>query len=102
MAKSIAMTLGINWRPDITINMEDAHGHVERTLGLARNVTFDFGGLKFLLQLHIIENPPYKILLGRPFEIVSASNIKNGTSGDQTITLTDPRNGNQLVLPTYD
>ena len=102
MAKSIAMTLGINWRPDITINMEDAHGHVERTLGLARNVTFDFGGLKFLLQLHIIEDPPYKILLGRPFEIVSASNIKNGTSGDQTITLTDPRNGNQLVLPTYD
>ena len=102
MAKRIAMVFGINWSPDITINMEDAHGNVERTLGLARNVTFDFGGLIFLLQLHIIDDPPYNILLGRPFEVVSASNIKNEHSGDQTITLTDPRNGNKLVLPTYD
>jgi hypothetical protein len=102
MAKTTALSLGIAWHPDITINMQSAQGHVERTLGLARNVLFDFDGLKFLIQLHIINDPPYKVLLGRPFEIVSASNIKNETTGDQTITLTDPRNGNKLVVPTFD
>jgi len=102
MAKAIAISLGIAWQPDITINMQSAQGHVETTLGLARNVLFDFCGLKFLMQLHIINDPPYKILLGRPFEVVSAANIINETTGDQTITLTDPRNGQKLVVPTFD
>src|SRR5438105_2819823 len=37
MARDIAVEFGLTWNPDIVINMESAQGHIEPTLGLARD-----------------------------------------------------------------
>ncbi len=76
MAKTTATTLGITWDPGLTIGMQSAQGHVESTLGLARNVPFDFGGITLLMQVHIISKPAYSILLGRPFDALTESGIQ--------------------------
>ncbi len=102
MAKSTATTLGITWDPGLTIGMQSAQGHVESTLGLARHVPFDFGGITLLMQVHIINNPAYSILLGRPFDALTESGIQNDRDGGQTITITDPGTKKRLVLPTYE
>lgn len=102
MAKTTATTLGITWDPGLTIGMQSAQGHVESTLGLARNVPFDFGGIILLMQVHIINNPAYSILLGRPFDALTESGIQNDKDGGQMITITDPGNKKRLVLPTYE
>ena len=101
MSRDTAILLGLTWNPAITINMQSAQGHIEKTLGLSKNVPFQFGEITILLQVHIINNLAYKILLGRPFDALTESEVKNERNGAQTITLTDPTSQTRVVLPTY-
>lgn len=102
MAKQVAIQLGLTWDPSIRINMESASNHVEKTLGLARNVHFGIGGLDFFLQVHILENPPYRILLGRPFEKYSKCITQNNEDGSSDLVLTDPNSKRMAIIPTYE
>ena len=102
MDSEVAKKLAIPWDPDITIQMQSANRTVERTLGLARNVPFNFGGITIYLQVHVIKDPAYKVLLGRPFDVLTGSVIVNSTDGGQTVTITDPNSGKRAMLPTFD
>lgn len=101
MAKEVAVQLGLTWDPSIRINMESASNHVEKTLGLAKNVCFAVGGLSLYLQVHILENPPYRVLLGRPFESLTSSTVKTKADGSSEIVLTDPNTKVVASVPTY-
>jgi len=101
MSKDAAVSLKMSWNPDISINMQSAQGHVEPTLGLATDVPFTFGELTVMLQVHIINKPSYKILLGRPFDALTRSTIQNERDGSQMVTITDPASDHRIVLPTY-
>ena len=101
MAKEVAVRLGLTWDPSIRINMESASNHLEKTLGLARNVRFAVGGLELFLQVHILEDPPYRILLGRPFDTFTSSLVKTNPDGSSEITLLDPNTKVTAVVPTY-
>lgn len=101
MALESAVQLGLAWNPDITIFLQSANGQVEKTAGLARNVAFRFGELTIYLQVHVIKKPAYKVLLGRPFDILTASTVQNETNGNQTITLTDPTSNQRVSIPTF-
>lgn len=101
MAKEVAIQLGLTWDPSITINMESASNHLEKTLGLARNVRFAVGGLNLFLQVHILEAPPYRILLGRPFDTFTSSIVKTKPDGSSEIILIDPNSKMTAVVPTY-
>jgi hypothetical protein len=101
MAKDIAVSLRMAWDPDICINLQSAQGHVEKTLGLATNVPLTFGRLTVLLQIHIINNPSYKLLLGRPFDALTRSVIQNERDGSQLLTITDPASDIRIQMPTY-
>ena len=102
MDRGVAKQLEINWDPDITIEMESANKSLARTLGLARNVPFLCGYITVYLQIHIMMDPAYKVLLGRPFDIVTESLVKNESDGSQTITLTDPNTGERCVMDTHE
>lgn len=101
MARAAAVELGLTWNPGITINMQSANKSVDRTLGLAENVPFRFGSVTVYLQVHIIESPAYRVLLGRPFDVLTGSTIENKQDGSQMVTITDPNTGVQAVMPTY-
>ena len=81
MDSEVAKKLAVSWDPDIIIQMQSANRMVERTLGLARNVPFSFGGITIYLQVHIIKDPVYKVLLGRPFDVLTGSIVVNSTDG---------------------
>ncbi len=101
MAREAAVQMGLTWDPSIKINMESASNHVEKTLGLARNVRFSVGGLNLYLQVHILVNPPYKILLGRPFEVFTGCMTKTELDGSSELVLTDPNTNEKAIVPTY-
>jgi hypothetical protein len=101
MSQAAAVELGLGWDPSVTIFMQSANGQVEKSVGLSKNVAFRFGEVTLYLQVHIIKNPAYKVLLGRPFEVLAGSGIQNGTDGSQLITLTDPNTQKQWVVPTF-
>lgn len=102
MALAIAEYLGLTWDPDINIFMQSANAQVEKSVGLAKNVAFRFGDITIYLQVHIIQEPAYKVLLGRPFEILTASVAVNKRDGSQILTLTDPQTQKRCTLPTLE
>jgi len=101
MSQAIALKLNLSWDPTVVIHMQSANRQVEKTLGLARNVPFLFGEITVYLQVHIIREPAYKVLLGRPFDALTKSEVKNSKDGAQLVTITDPNTGNKVTLPTY-
>ena len=102
MARTVAVKLEVSWDPDITVQMQSANNTLEKTLGLAKNVPFLFGTITVYLQVHVIENAAYKVLLGRPFDIVTESVVKNAKDGSQSLTLTDPNTGVRCVMHTHE
>jgi hypothetical protein len=101
MSRKAAEELGLTWDPNIRINMESASNHLEKTLGLARNVKLALGDINVYLQVHILENPPYRLLLGRPFDKFTRSEIKTEADGSSQVVLTDPNTKKMVVMPTY-
>lgn len=101
MSKRIAVQLGLVWDPTVRMDMESASNHVEQTLGVARNVSFEVGGLKLFLQVHVLENPPYKVLLGKPFETLGATVIQTYEDGSAEVVIKDPNTKRVAVVPTY-
>ena len=102
MARDTAIKSKIAWNPDITVHMESAKKALEQTLGLAKNVPLIFGHIIVYLQVHIIREPAYKVLLGGPFDSVTESLVKNKKNGSQTLTLTDSNTGERVAMNTYE
>ncbi|KAF5340336.1 hypothetical protein D9611_007949 [Ephemerocybe angulata] len=100
MDADVARRLGISFDPDIVIHLQSANRTTEKTLGLARNIEFDFDGVTAYIQLHIIRRPAYDVLLGRPFDVAMSSEVKNNTRGEQQITLCDPNTGKRITIAT--
>ncbi|THU82082.1 hypothetical protein K435DRAFT_586140, partial [Dendrothele bispora CBS 962.96] len=101
-SKARAMELGLSWDPSVVIYMQSANGQVEKSLGICRDVPFDFGHMTVYLQVHVIENPAYDILLGRPFDAVTRCVAHNGRDGSQTLTLHCPNSDRTIVVPTSE
>jgi hypothetical protein len=102
MSQKVARELGIKWDPNVTIEMESANRSIEKTIGLASNVPFLCGYITIYLQVHIMSNPAYKVLLGRPFDIITESLVKNDRDGNQTLILTDPDTGEKCMMSTHE
>ena len=91
------MALTKEYNPDHTVSMQSANGTVDRSLGIVENLSFRVGTIEIHLQVHVIEEPAYDILLGRPFDVLTESIIRNSRNEDQTITITDPNNPNRVA-----
>jgi len=102
ISKEIAKGLGLTWDPEILIHMQGANGQFEKSLGLAKNVPFKFGTLVVYLQIHVFTEPPYKVLLGRPFDAVTRSVYKNDEYGGQTLILKCPLTNHEIEVKTYE
>ena len=100
MSEDICMDLALIYDPSIILNMQSANGEVDKSLGLARNVAMRIGNITLYVQIHIIRSPAYDILLGRPFDILTESVVRNFANEDQTITIFDPNSGNRATVPT--
>lgn len=101
MADDICHDLALPYDPSIRLNMQSANGTMDWSLGLARNVPFTIGNITLYMQVHIIRSPAYEILLGRPFDILTESVVKNFANEDQTITISDPNSGQCYTIPTF-
>ena len=102
MSREVATMLQVTWDPDIVVHMESANKTLERTLGLAKNVPFLFGPITVYLQVHVIEKVAYSVLLGRPFDTITESEVKNSKDGSQSLTLTDLNTGQRCVMHTHE
>ena len=101
MSEDTCHDLSLVYDPTIRLNMQSANGNTDWSLGLARNVPFTIGTITLYMQVHIIGSPAYDILLGRPFDILTESIVRNFSNEDQTVTITDPNTGQRHTIPTF-
>ena len=52
------------------------------------------------MQVHVIRDPAYDVLLGRPFDVLTESVIRNYRNEAQTITICDPNTSRTVTIPT--
>jgi metal-sulfur cluster biosynthetic enzyme len=101
MSEDTCHDLSLVYDPAIKLNMQSANGNTDWSLGLARNVPFTIGAITLYMQVHIIRSPAYDILLGRPFDILTESIVRNFANEDQTVTISDPNTSQRYTIPTF-
>jgi hypothetical protein len=100
MAEAVCHELALCYDPAVTIPMQSANSGIDHSLGLARNVPCEIGNITLYMQIHIICNPAYDILLGHPFDVLTESVIRNYRNEAQTITIHDPNLSRTATIPT--
>jgi hypothetical protein len=100
MSEDVCHELALAYNPTIVLHMQSANGSIDPSLGLAHNIAFLIGTLTFYMQVHVIHNPAYDILLGRPFDILTESVVRNFHNEDQMITVHDPNTKCIATIPT--
>ena len=93
--------LALIYDPHIHLRMQLANCEVDETLGLTCNVPILIGDITLYVQFHIVRNPAYNILLGRPFDILVESIVQNYSNEDQTITIHDRNSRRITTVPTF-
>ena len=100
MSDAVCHNLGLHYNPCIQLNMQSANGIINKSLGLARNIPCRVSDITLYLQIHVICDPTYDILMGRPFDVLTQSIIRNYVNKDQTITIHNPNSGEVTTIPT--
>jgi hypothetical protein len=100
MSENVCHELGLAYDPQIRLPMQSANGGIDETLGLARNVPCDLGSIILYMQFHIVRDPAYDILLGRPFDVLTESVVRNYRNEAQTITIRDPNSTRTATIPS--
>ena len=88
----------------LTVNkamtMESANSGMVKTLGLVENHPVRLGSITVHLQIQVIDNAPFEVLLGRPFfDVLSCSEVSRAGGGHE-IHVIDPKTGAPYVFPT--
>lgn len=100
MSEDVCHALHLPYDPTIVVNMQSANGEVDKSLGLVRNVPFCVADIVLYLQVHVIRNAAYDILLGRPFDVLTRSVVKNFSNAEQTLTIVCPNTDRVATVPT--
>ena len=101
MSEAVCHALALIYNPRIRLCMQSANREVGETLGLACNILILVGDIMLYVQFHIVRNPAYNVLLGRPFDILVESIVRNYSNEDQTITIHDLNSGRIVTVPTF-
>ena len=100
LRKDIWEKLGVPIRSDHKMNMVSANASSNQTIGLIHDLKVTIGAYNFYLQVQVVENASYEMLLGRPFLTLTEANTQHWANGDSHITLQDPNSKAIITLPT--
>ncbi|KAG6872068.1 hypothetical protein C0995_013376 [Termitomyces sp. Mi166 len=90
MLEEIVHQMGLVYDSTVMLNMQSANGMIDQSQGLARNVPCTIVGLTIYLQVHIISQPAYDILLGKPFNVLTHSIVRTLSANETVSTITNP------------
>ena len=101
MAEEVCHSLGLIYDPEVKLSMQSANGEIDEMLGLMQNIPIQISEITLYLQFHIVRNPAYDILLGRPFDVLVESIVHNFENESQTVMIHDPNTGKMATVPTF-
>jgi len=86
LCKDIWEKLGVPVRSNHKMNMISANASSNQTIGLIHDLKVTIGAYNFYLQVQVIENASYEMLLGQPFLTLTEANTQHYANGDSHIT----------------
>jgi hypothetical protein len=89
--------LSNNLQVERVLKMEAANSTITKTDGHLCNIRFTFDDIDIYLQVQVMPNAPYDILLSRSFYALTECITKDFANGDQHLTVMDP-NTRQCVM----
>lgn len=92
--------LGLPLMADRALVMESANSSKDPTIGLIQNLPARIGEHTFYLQVQVVQNASYEMLLGRPFLTLTQASTRHFTNGDSHLTLVDPNTQAVITVPT--
>ena len=92
--------IGLPIRSDKIMIMESANKTRDQTMGLLQDLKINIGGYNFYLQVQVVKDAPYEMLLGMPFYTLTSADHKHFDNGDSRLTLLDPNTGDTITIPT--
>jgi hypothetical protein len=98
--KDIWEKLGLPLLSNEKMVMESANSSREATLGLLRDLPVRIGCCTFYLQVQVVVNVSYDMLLGRPFLTLTEAHTHHYSNGDSHITLVDPNSHDTFTILT--
>ena len=85
---------------ELATNMESASATTTQTLGLVENHPVQLGPVTVFLQIQIVEDAPFEVLLGRPFFDVTSCTEISRPGGKHEIQIRDPLTGKLYTFAT--
>ena len=81
--------------------MESANKMKDKTMGLLQDLRINIGGYDFYLQVQVVKDAPYEMLLGRLFFTLTYATHKHFDNGESQLILIDPSSGDKITFPTH-
>jgi hypothetical protein len=101
MRKDIWERLNAPLSPDRAIPLQSANSTTTMTCGQVRDHPVRLGPITVYLQIQVVENAPFEVLLGRPFFAVTSCSETSTPDGNHEIHVKDPCTGLPYVFPTH-
>ncbi|KAF6742137.1 hypothetical protein DFP72DRAFT_831236, partial [Ephemerocybe angulata] len=102
VSREVWERLGIPLRSDRIMTMEAANRSQNDSMGLLQNLKVRFGDMDLYLQVQVMENASYDVLLGRPFHSLTRAIIHHEMDGDASVVIHDPNSTKVVMLPTKE
>lgn len=102
LRRDIWEDIGLPVRRDHLVTMETANSALETSVGLLQDLKLTVGGYNFYVQVQVVENAAYEMLLGLPFHVLTQGSTKFFGDGSSHLTLNDPNTGAVIMIPTRE
>ena len=97
ISKEAVRELNLPWNPDLKLNMRDANGGTKTNTGVVENLELTIAGISVFVHAWIIEKAPYRLLLGRPFQVAAQCDTEDV---GETLIIFDPKKpGRRMRVP---
>ena len=97
LAKQVGATINTKNR----LEMEGANSSTSWTIGCAENLSMSIGNINFQVHAYVVENAPFRLLLGRPFHNLLLSRLEDNADGSVNLSIHDPTDQSHTVqVPT--
>ena len=97
ISKDTVQELNLPWNPDLKLNMRDANGGTRLNTGIVENLELTIAGISIFVHAWIIDEAPYRLLLGRPFQVAAQCDTEDI---GETLIIFDPKKpGRRLHVP---
>jgi hypothetical protein len=100
MRQDIWEQLNVPLATNQSMSMESANSGTTHTLGVVENHPVRIGPITVHLQIQVISDAPFEVLLGRPFFDVANCAEVSRQGGDHVIYVRDPKTGVPYMYPT--